>query len=116
MLTLLKLMIEFKPKWLSRINLKDKTIDDVFNNFSPKARQTVRRNERLGFKVRDLDFENIDKFICIINEERKKYHTIVPTKTFYLDLKQSFDGNIQFKEVYFKKDEIISNIDKMILM
>lgn len=103
-----------QPKWLSRINLKDKTIDDIFNNFSPKARQTVRRNERLGFKVRDFDFKDIDNFIDIINKESKKYRTIVPTKTFYLDLKQSFDGNIKFIEVYFKKDEVISNIDKMI--
>ncbi len=103
-----------QPKWLSRINLKEKTIDDIFNNFSPKARQTVRRNERLGFKVRDFDFKDIDKFIDIINNESRKYNTIVPTKTFYLDLKQTFDGNIKFMEVYFKKDEVTSNIDKMI--
>ena len=111
----IKVNDRIQPKWLSRINLKDKTINDVFNNFSPKARQTVRRNERLGFKVRSFDFKDIDKFIDIINEESKKYHTIAPTKTFFQDLKQAFDGNIQFKEVYFKKDEIISNIDKMII-
>ena len=103
-----------QPKWLSRINLKEKTIDDIFNNFSPKARQTVRRNERLGFKVRDFDFKDIDKFIGIIDNESKKYRTIVPTKTFYLDLKQAFDGNIKFMEVYFKRDEVTNNIDKMI--
>ena len=105
---------KIQPKWLSRINLKEKTIDDIFNNFSPKARQTVRRNERLGFKVRDFDFKDIDKFIGIIDNESKKYRTIVPTKTFYLDLKQAFDGNIKFMEVYFKRDEVINNIDKMI--
>ena len=110
----IKVNDRIQPKWLSRINLKEKTIDDIFNNFSPKARQTVRRNERLGFKVRDFDFKDIDNFIDIINKESKKYRTIVPTKTFYLDLKQSFDGNIKFIEVYFKKDEVISNIDKMI--
>lgn len=111
----IKVNDRIQPKWLSRINLKDKTINDVFNNFSPKARQTVRRNERLGFKVRSFDFKDIDKFIDIINEESKKYHTIAPTKTFFQDLKQAFDGNIKFKEVYFKKDEVISNIDKTIL-
>lgn len=105
---------KIQPKWLSRINLKDKNIDDIFNNFSPKARQTVRRNERLGFKVRDFDFKDIDKFIGIIDNESKKYRTIVPTKTFYLDLKQAFDGNIKFMEVYFKRDEVTNNIDKMI--
>ncbi len=110
----IKVNDKIQPKWLSRINLKEKTIDDIFNNFSPKARQTVRRNERLGFKVRDFDFKDIDKFIDIINEESKKYNTIVPTKTFYLDLKQTFDGNIKFMEVYFKKDEVTNNIDKMI--
>ena len=110
----IKVNDRIQPKWLSRINLKDKNIDDIFNNFSSKARQTVRRNERLGFKVRDFDFKDIDKFIDIINNESKKYNTIVPTKTFYEDLKQTFDGNIKFMEVYFKSDEVINNIDKMI--
>ena len=106
---------KIQPKWLSRINLKDKNLEDVFNGFSPKARQTIRRNERLGFKVRDLDFKEIDKFMVIINKEENKYNTVSPTKTFFQDLKQAFDGNIQFKEVYFKKEEVISNIDKMII-
>ena len=110
----IKVNDKIQPKWLSRINLKDKSIDDVFNNFSPKARQTVRRNKRLGFKVRDFDFKDIDRFLSIINEESNRYNTIIPTKIFYEDLKQSFDGNIQFREVYFKKDEVINNIDKMI--
>ena len=111
----IKVNDRIQPKWLSRINLKDKNIDDIFNNFSPKARQTVRRNERLGFKVRDFDFKDIDKFMDIINDESKRYLTVMPTKTFYEELKQSFDGNIQLKEVYFKSDEVISNIDKMIV-
>ncbi len=106
---------KIQPKWLSRINLKDKNIEDVFNGFSPKARQIVRRNERLGFKVRDLDFKDVDKFITIINEESKKYNTISPTIAFFQDLKQAFDGDIKFKEVYFKREEVISNIDNMII-
>ena len=110
----IKVNDRIQPKWLSRINLKDKSINDIFNNFSQKARQTVRRNERLGFKVRDLDFKSIDSFLRIINDESNRYKTIVPTKTFFLDLKQAFDGNIQFKEVYFKKDEVINNIDNEI--
>lgn len=110
----IKVNDRIQPKWLSRINLKEKTIDDTFNNFSSKARQTVRRNERLGFKVRDFDFKDIDKFIDIINNESKKYNIIVPTKIFYEDLKQTFDENIKFMEVYFKRDEVINNIDKMI--
>ena len=110
----IKVNDRIQPKWLSRINLKEKTIDDIFNNFSSKARQTVRRNERLGFKVRDFDFKDIDKFIDIINNESKKYNIIVPTKIFYEDLKQTFNENIKFMEVYFKRDEVINNIDKMI--
>ena len=110
----IKVNDRIQPKWLSRINLKEKTIDDIFNIFSSKARQTVRRNERLGFKVRDFDFKDIDKFIDIINNESKKYNIIVPTKIFYEDLKQTFDENIKFMEVYFKRDEVINNIDKMI--
>ncbi len=111
----MKVNDNIQPKWLSRINLKEKTIDDIFSKFSSKARQTIRRNERLGFKIRDLNFENIKRFLSIIDLERKRYKIITPTETFYKDLKQAFDGNIKFKEVYFKKDEVINNIDKMIL-
>ena len=111
----MKVNDNIQPKWLSRINLKEKTIDDIFSKFSSKARQTIRRNERLGFKIRDLNFENIKRFLSIIDLERKRYKIITPTETFYKDLKQAFDGNIKFKEVYFKKDEVINNINKMIL-
>lgn len=104
-----------QPKWLSRINLKNITITDIIDNFSPKARQTIRRNEKLGFKVRNLEIENIDKFMAIMEKEAKTYHTIMATKKFYYDLKQAFGNNIVFKEVYFKKDEVINNIEKMIL-
>ena len=110
----IKVPDKIQPKWLSRINLKGKTLEDVFNNFSPKARQIIRRNERLGFKVRNLDFKEMNNFLVIINKESKKYHTITPTKTFYEDLKQAFDGYIKFIEVYFKKEEVIANIEKMI--
>ena len=111
----MKVNDNIQPKWLSRINLKEKTIDDILSKFSSKARQTIRRNERLGFKIRDLNFENIKRFLSIIDLERKRYKIITPTETFYKDLKQAFDGNIKFKEVYFKKDEVINNINKMIL-
>ena len=111
----IKVKDKIQPKWLSRINLKDKNLEDVFNSFSPKARQIVRRNQRLGFKVRNLDFKDIDKFMKIIIDVSKKYNIVSPTKTFFQDLKQAFDDDIKFKEVYFNKEEVISNIDKMIL-
>ena len=111
----IKVNDRIQPKWLSRINLKEKNLEDVFNKFSSKARQTIRRNERLGFKVRDLDFKEIDKFMVIINKEENKYNTVSPTITFFQDLKLAFDGDIKFKEVYFKREEVISNIDKIII-
>ena len=105
---------KIQPKWLSRINLKNKTIKDVFNNFSPKARQTVRRNERLGFKVKELEFKDIDKLMNIINIEGNKYNTIMRTKTYYEDLKKAFNDDLKLMEVYFNKDEVVKNIEEMI--
>ncbi len=111
----IKVVDRIQPRWLSRINLKNKTLKDIFNNFSSKARQIIRRNERFGFMVRELDFKNLDKFLDIIDKKSKKYHTIVPTKTFYEDLRNCFtDEYLHFKEVYFKREIVISNIDKEI--
>lgn len=110
----IKVNDRIQPKWLSRINLKNKTIEDIFNNFSPKARQTVRRNERLGFKIRELEFKEIDKLMNIINTEKNKYNIIMRTKTYYEDLKKAFNDEVKLVEVYFDKDKVVKNIEEML--
>ena len=103
--------IEIQPRFLSRINLKKKNITDIFDDFSQKTRQIVRRNEKLGFKIRELADDDLEKFIKIIEDESIKYNTICPTKDFFQDLRKAFPKeNISFVEVYYKKDEVITNI------
>lgn len=107
--------INIQPKWISRINLKEKDITDVFNGFSSKARQIIRKNERLGFKVRDLDSEKLDQFLKIMDDRESKYKIVTPTRTFYEELMTIFTKEyLQFKEIYLKKDDVIRNIDKEI--
>ncbi len=108
----IKSEVDIQPKWLNRINLKGKSIDDIFTNFSSKARQIIRKNEKLGFKVRDLSFDNLDSFLRVIDNESKKYNILIPTRSFYEDLRNSFTSEyVKFKEVYFEKEEIIKNIN-----
>ena len=106
---------DIQPKWLSRINLKNTSLTDISSNFSNKARQIIRRNERLGFKIRKVEFSEIEKLLEIINKEKTKYKTIMPTRTFFEDLHSCFtDKYLQLIEVYFNKNEVISNINRMI--
>ena len=103
-----------QPKFISRINLKENTLDDVFNNFSSKARQIIRRNEKLGFKVKELDFKEITKLIDLINQKEGSKYKVKPTIDFYRDLHQAFGDNLKLMGCYFNKKMVTNNISKMI--
>lgn len=104
-----------QPKFISRINLKNKSLDEAFNEFTSKSRQIVRRNQRYGFKIEQLDFDNLDFFFDIININSKKYKTVGYTKSYFNDLINSFGkDNIKFMSVYFERMDVINNLNEEI--
>lgn len=104
-----------QPKFISRINLKNKSLDEAFNEFTSKSRQIVRRNQRYGFKIEQLDIDNLDFFFDIININSKKYKTVGYTKSYFNDLINSFGkDNIKFMSVYFERMDVINNLNEEI--
>ena len=43
-----------QPRWMHTITVKDRTLDDVMKDMDSKTRQILRKNERLGVKVREI--------------------------------------------------------------
>ena len=51
-----------QPRWMHTITVKDRTLDDVMKDMESKTRQILRKNERLGVKVREIERNEINIF------------------------------------------------------
>ena len=51
-----------QPRWMHTITVKDRTVDDVMKDMDSKTRQILRKNERLGVKVREITRDELPIF------------------------------------------------------
>lgn len=78
------------PKYTMKLDLTDKSLNDILNNMSKKARQIIKRNERLGYIVRELKQDELPIFIKTIDKISSKFNTIEYELPFYEDLASAF--------------------------
>lgn len=78
------------PKYTMKLDLTDKSLNDILNNMSKKARQIIKRNERLGYIVRELKQDELPIFIKTMDKISSKFNTIEYELPFYEDLASAF--------------------------
>ena len=66
-----------QPRWMFTTPTGGKTIDDLFKQMEPKTRQLLRKNERLGLKCREIEYDEIGKFQQIMAKtgDRRDFFT-----------------------------------------
>ncbi|CDE74140.1 putative uncharacterized protein [Clostridium sp. CAG:451] len=78
------------PKYTMKLDLTDKSLNDILNNMSKKARQIIKRNERLGYIVREIKQDELPIFIKTMDKISSKFNTIEYELPFYEDLASAF--------------------------
>lgn len=78
------------PKYTMKLDLANKSLNDILDNMSKKARQILKRNERLGYIVRELKQDELPIFIKTMNKISSKFNTIEYELPFYEDLISAF--------------------------
>lgn len=110
------------PKYVMKLDLTNKSINDILDGMSKKTRQIIKRNEKLGYTVRELKKEELPIFIENIDNISKKFNTIEYELPFYEDLARAFtkehlkimiaelDLNVTLSNL--KKEEKVLQIEK----
>ncbi len=78
------------PKYTMKLDLTNKSLNDILDNMSKKTRQIIKRNERLGYIVRELKHDELPIFIKTMNKISSKFNTIEYELPFYEDLATAF--------------------------
>ena len=61
--------------WMFSLNLEGKTEKDILKEMKPNTRNTIRKASKIGTTIRELDYDELDKFQSIMEEtgERKNF-------------------------------------------
>lgn len=62
--------------WMFSLDLEGKTEEQILKEMKPNTRNTIRKSEKFGITMRELAYEELDKFQNIMVEtgERKGFH------------------------------------------
>lgn len=92
--------VSLQPKWLYKIDVKDKTLDEVMKEMSSKTRQMIRKNEKNGVVVREGKYEDLEEFQKIMEHTSERRHFLDRSLSYYQNMYKAF-GNGEILRLYF---------------
>lgn len=128
---------DMQPRWIYTLDTKNKTVDEIMQGMDPKTRQILRKNERMGITIEELNESNLDKFHQVMedtssrrefadrplkyyqnmfHEFKKKNEIMVYLATFnhqnYIDFLED-EVSVNEEEIRLREEEYLNNKDKM---
>lgn len=87
-------------QYVYRINIKDKTLEDIFNDFHPNIRYAIRNAERKNVKVEICGIEKIFDFYHIMINTGEKDKFYVHNISYYMGILKEFKENARLYMAY----------------
>ena len=105
-----------QPRWMHTITVKNKSIDDIMKDMDPKTRQILRKNERLGVKVREITKYELPIFKDIMQHTGERREFIDRPLSYYEHMWDSLhdDGILKILIAEIDFDEEINDTKKEI--
>ncbi len=91
------MMEDMQPRWIFTLDTKGKTEEDIMNGMDPKTRQILRKNERMGVKVRELKADELDIFHSVMEDTSSRREFANRPISYYQKMYDAFK----------KKDEVM---------
>lgn len=78
-----------QPRWLFRLPLKNKTYEEIENNFKKEAKRRANKKDLLGINIRELNEDEIETFKDLMDKTSKRKGFIDRPLSYY---KQMYDS------------------------
>lgn len=83
-----------QKKWFYVLDLKNKTKEDVFNNFRSTVKNIIRKCQKNGIEIEELN-DNLSRFSSIVEETANRKKFAVRDEDYYLLMKNEFKDKIK---------------------
>lgn len=100
-----------EPRWMSMLNLVDKTQEDVLRDMNVNTRRNVRLVEKNSVHIKELQFDELDKlkhFIDLTASRKNFYH---PDLSYYQMMYTCFGKNIKCLYAYIDIEEYKTSLE-----
>ena len=108
------MMEDMQPRWIFTLNTKDKTEEDVMNGMDPKTRQILRKNERMGVTVRELESDELNIFHSVMEDTSSRREFANRPMSYYQKMYDAFKkrDEVMVLAAEFNHDNYIDELKK----
>ena len=105
-----------QPRWIFITPSKDTTVEEVMKNMDAKTRQILRKNERNKIKVREIEYDELDKFKDIMAHTGERREFIDRPLSYYQEMYKHLhdDGILKILIAELNTTELINEYDNEI--
>ena len=103
---------ELQPRWIYVLDIKGKSEDEVFNNFSSDTKRYINRAIKNNLKVEELTLDNLDDFYNIMAHTSKRRGFINRPMSYYQNMFEKLSPNIKILSCYLDVEEALKNSKK----
>mgnify|MGYP003571294501 CR=1 FL=1 len=98
-----------QPRWIFITPSKDTTVEDIMKNMDAKTRQILRKNERNKIKVREIEYDELNKFKDIMAHTGERREFIDRPLSYYQEMYKHLhdDGILKIMIAELNTDELI---------
>ena len=90
--------------WMFSLDLENKTEEQILKEMKPNTRNTIRKAEKIGITIRELDYEELDKFQDIMVETGERKNFSIRKLSYYQDMYNLLHDKKQIKYVITELD------------
>lgn len=72
--------------WMFTLNIENKTKDELFSEMKPNTRTMIHKVEKSGITIRELDFNELDKFQDVMKSTGKRKNFKIKPISYYQDM------------------------------
>ncbi len=104
--------VNFEPRWMSILDLKGKTKEDVFKAMHTNTRQSIRNAERMGVKVKELGRDELYILKELVDLAGEIRHFEAPELSKYQAYADHFQDDFKACLAYIDLDSYRANVEK----
>lgn len=99
--------------WMFSLNLEGKTEKNILKEMKPNTRNTIRKASKIGTTIRELDYDELDKFQSIMEETGERKNFSIRKLDYYQDMYKLFHdkGEIKYVITELNLKEYIERLD-----
>ena len=105
-----------QPRWLFRLNIKEKNIEEIINNFRKEAKRRANKKDYFAINVRELKESEINIFKDLMNKTADRKNFIDRPLSYYKQMYSSLhdDGILRYMVAEIDIKKCRENVNKEI--